>query len=94
MKPKRAVIKEELLSITGDATEALILNCLIDEAVMSQRLDGLILAETKRADSIGKSIHMPLSKGWFYKRAEDLAKDVMIVDSVQTIRKKLGALVE
>lgn len=94
MKPKRAVIKEELIAITNDATEALILNCLINETFISQKLDELIKAERKRADSIGKNITMSLTNGWFYKRAEDISKDIMIVDSVQTIRKKLSALVE
>ncbi|MGE5629660.1 MAG: hypothetical protein ACM3TR_01035 [Caulobacteraceae bacterium] len=94
MKPKRAVIKEELIAITDDATEALILNCLVNETLISIRLDELIMAERKRADSIGKNITMTLTKGWFYKRAEDIAKEIMIIDSVQTIRKKLSALIE
>ncbi len=93
-KYKRITVKEELVALTGDAFQAVLLDRMIELTYEAERFDRLIIAEQARAESIGERISMPLMEGWFFKKAEELAEEVLIIDSAKTVRKKLTELVD
>lgn len=93
-KLKRAVIKEELVALTGDFIQAIILNQFIYWSERVRDFDKFILEEKERAEEEGKSVDMPLMHGWIYKKAEDLAEEIMIDRSVSTMRRYIKALVK
>lgn len=91
---KRAVIKEELVALTGDAYQAVILDRFITLTFESMEYDRLMLEEKARAESIGRIIDVPISFGWIYKKSEDLASEIMIINTARTVRQKVTELVE
>ena len=93
-KLKRAVIKEELVELTGDFRPALILNQFIYWAERMYDTDKYILEEKERALKHEIEVSIDESKGWVYKTAEDLNEELMIGMSVPTIRKYIKQLVE
>lgn len=93
-KLKRAVIKEELVELTGDFRPALILNQFIYWIERMYDTDKYILEEKERALKHEIEISIDESKGWVYKTAEDLNEELMIGMSVPTIRKYIKQLVE
>jgi DNA-binding transcriptional ArsR family regulator len=93
-KLKRAVIKEELVELTGDFRPALILNQFIYWIERMYDTDKYILEEKERALKHEIEVSIDESKGWVYKTAEDLNEELMIGMSVPTIRKYIKQLVE
>ena len=93
-KLKRAVIKEELVELTGDFRPALILNQFIYWIERMYDTDKYILEEKERALKHDIEVSIDESKGWVYKTAEDLNEELMIGMSVPTIRKYIKQLVE
>ena len=93
-KLKRAVIKEELVELTGDFRPALILNQFIFWIERMYDTDKYILEEKERALKHEIEVSIDESKGWVYKTAEDLNEELMIGMSVPTIRKYIKLLVE
>ena len=93
-KLKRAVIKEELVELTGDFRPALILNQFIYWIEKMYDTDKYILDEKERALKHEIEVSIDESKGWVYKTAEDLNEELMIGMSVPTIRKYIKQLVE
>ena len=71
-KLKRAVIKEELVELTGDFRPALILNQFIYWIERMYDTDKYILEEKERALREDMEINIIESKGWVYKTAEEL----------------------
>ena len=95
MKPlKRVVIKEELVTLTGDFRPALILNQFIYWIERMHDTDKYILEEKERALKEDMEINIIESKGWVYKTAEELNDELMIGMSIPTIRKYIKQLVE
>lgn len=84
---KKAVIKEELVALTGDFKKAVILNQMIYWSERIRDFDSFIEEEKKRASFAMSSEEreqaevveqIPLSNGWIYKSAEDLSDETML----------------
>lgn len=90
-KLKRAVIKEELVALTGNYVSAIILNQLIYWTERMADVDEYIKQENERAALYGKDTQ-ELTHGWIYKKAEQLADETMLNMSGNTFRKYLKDL--
>jgi hypothetical protein len=86
---KRAVIKEELVALTGDALSALILNQLLYWSERVRDFDAFIEEEKRR----GGDPNIELTNGWIYKSAAELGEEIMMGVSEATIRRRLDDLV-
>lgn len=93
-KLKRVVIKEELVALTGDFRPALILNQFIYWSERMFDTDKYIREEKERALKSDMDVKISESKGWIYKKAEELNDELMIGMSNPTIRKYIGQLVK
>ncbi|MGG4109061.1 hypothetical protein AAXB25_34780 [Paenibacillus lautus] len=93
-KLKRAVIKEELVILTGDFAKALILNQFIYWSERVEDHDRLITEESDRMKVNGIENPMKKQYGWIYKKAEELSDELMLGMSPQTIRRHLKSLVD
>ena len=92
-KIKKAVIREDLLSITANYKEAIILNQFIYWSERVEDADKFIKAENEIAKRNGEPEKEPLY-GWIYKAAEELADEVMLGLSASQVRKYIAKLVE
>ncbi|WP_397539830.1 hypothetical protein [Rummeliibacillus pycnus] len=92
-KLKRAVIKEELVELTGSMEEAVVLHQFIYWSDRVRDVDMYIREEKKRSGVTGDSVDFPLSHGWIYKKAEELLDEVMLGISANTLRKHINKLV-
>ncbi|CDZ23780.1 hypothetical protein CCDG5_0650 [[Clostridium] cellulosi] len=93
---KRAVIKEEYIAITGDLTEAIILNQMIYWSERVSDFDKFIEEEKQRCEATGEAVDMnlPLLNGWIHKSAAEMKDEIMSMESVKTIGRKLNNLVK
>lgn len=91
-KIKKAVIREDLLSITSDFREAIILNQFIYWSERIADADTLIEKENEIAKNNGEEERNPFY-GWIYKTSEDLAEEVMLGLSATQIRRYVKNLV-
>lgn len=102
-KLKRAVIKEELVILTGDFKKAILLNQLIYWSERVKDYDQFITEEKKRA-RMAMNIEekkraellkeIKLSHGWIYKTAEDLSSETMLNMSKSSIGRHLEHLLD
>lgn len=90
---KKAVIREDLLSITGDYRRAIILNQFIYWAERVQDADAFIKYENDIAIKNGEE-ERELLYGWIYKTADDLAEEIMLGLSASQVRKYTSDLVK
>lgn len=90
-KIKKAVIREDLFVLTGSMEEAIILGQLIYWIDRMKDADKYKLEERERLDN---HLADSFKHGWIYKKAEELAEEVMLGVSPNTIRKYLGMIVE
>ena len=88
-KLKRAVIKEELVVLTGDCLKAVVLNQFIYWSERTRDFDAFIEEEKKR----NPETVVNLTHGWIYKSAKELSDEVMI-GSHDTVARKLAELVK
>lgn len=88
-KLKRAVIKEELVVLTGDCLKAVVLNQFIHWSERTRDFDAFIEEEKKR----NPETVVNLTHGWIYKSAKELSDEVMI-GSHDTVARKLAELVK
>ncbi|MCK8825876.1 hypothetical protein [Fuchsiella alkaliacetigena] len=91
---KRAVIKEELVILTGDFKKAIILNQFLYWSQRVKDFDKFIAEERQRAEQQGQRINIEPRKGWIYKSAKDLSQETMLNLSPNTIRKHTQALID
>ena len=92
---RRAMIKEEYIAITGDLTEAVILNQMIYWSERVSDFDKFIQEEKKRCEAAGENVKdVPLLNGWIHKSAAEMKDEIMSPESVKTISRKLNNLVE
>lgn len=91
-KIKKAVIREDLVSITLDFREAVILNQFIYWSEKVSDMDILIAKENEIAQKNGEKEREPFC-GWIYKTADELAEEVMLGLSASQIRKYINNLV-
>lgn len=92
-KIKKAVIREDLLSITGNYKEAIILNQFIYWSERVSDADKFIKIENEIARKNGEP-ERELLYGWIYKTAEQLADEIMLGLSSSQIRKYIAKLVD
>jgi len=87
-KLKRAVIKEELVTLTKDCLKAVVLNQFIWWSERTKDFDAFIDEEKKR----NSETNINPTRGWIYKSAKELADEIMI-GSQDTVARKLADLV-
>jgi|GEM_PF-4713856 len=98
-KLKRVVLKEELVVLTGDATEAMVLSQMLYWAEIVQEMDNDLkkriesYKKLEAADQVEK-MEKQLRYGWFFKSAQELADELMGIASQKTIKRRLDSLVE
>lgn len=92
-KIKKAVIREDLLSITNDFRKAIILNQFIYWSERVSDADKFIEKENEIAKKNGED-ERELFYGWIYKTAEELADEVMLGLSASQIRRHINDLVK
>ncbi|UCZ53717.1 DnaD domain protein [Bacillus shivajii] len=90
-KLKRAVIKEELIHITGNFKLAVVLNQMIYWSERVRDFDNFIVEEKAR-NEISGDVH--LRNGWIYKKAEELVEETMVNVSPKAMRDYLKKLVQ
>lgn len=97
-KLKRAVIKEELYALTEDTLEAVILNQFIYWSERVHDFDKFIQEEKERVEKFGDintpPVQMELTHGWIYKKSSELKDEIMVSDSVTTVRRAIKRLVD
>lgn len=89
---KKAVIREDLLSITKDYRKAILLNQFIYWSERVSDADKFIEKENEIAKNNGE-VERELFYGWIYKTAEELADEVMLGLSASQIRRYINDLV-
>lgn len=100
---KRAVIKEELVAVTGDGIKALILNQFlywskikhfsdkfIDEELDKLKKESSNSLEAEQYENTQKN----LSKGWIYKKSSEMADEIMLGVGEKTISRHVEELVK
>lgn len=92
-KLKRAIIKEELVAITGDYIEAIILNQFIYWSERVSDFDKFIEQENERARRHGMT-ESDLTHGWIYKTCAELSEETMLLLSDQSMRRHIQCLTE
>lgn len=92
-KLKRAVIKEELVELTGSHVLALILQQFIYWSELVKDFDRFILEEKQRAELNGIETGIEPTSGWIYKTAEELSEETMLGLASTTMRYHLKKLV-
>lgn len=93
-KLKRAIIKEELVALTGDFTKAVLLNQFIYWSERVKDFDKFIEEEKKRMEVEGQKTDFKKQNGWIYKTSEELSEETMLGLSPQTIRRHLKELID
>jgi len=89
-KLKRAVITEELCSITKDIWEAVLLHQFLYWSTRTGDADRYVLEERNR----DPETNIPLTRGWIYKTASEISDEIMASVSIETIRIRLNNLVD
>jgi hypothetical protein len=87
-KLKRALIKEELVALTGKWQEAVILQQLLHWTQTINQSDELIRQQVAAFKKMGmdkeaNEISSLIRDGWFYKNAEELAEELMCIKKSQ-----------
>lgn len=93
-KLKRAIIKEEFVTITKDFMLAVILNQFVYWSDRVNDFDKMIEEERKIASKEGIELNQPLKHGWIYKKAEELIEETMLGISQTSMRNKIKLLVK
>lgn len=102
---RRVVIKEELVALTGGYIEALVLNQFLYWEARRRDYTRFLAEEVERAKKAEAAGAVPagaaeylngldLGHGWIYKTAEELAVELMIGKSPQTLRRYIARVVE
>jgi len=88
---KKAVIKEELVALTGDFISALALQQFLYWSERTYDTDKFLEEEKER----DPSIKIDPTYGWIYKKMEELHEELMLYSlSVATVRRRVEVLVE
>ena len=92
-KIKKAVLREDLLAITGDFRRAIILNQFIYWSERVSDADKFIEKENEIARNNGEG-ERELFYGWIYKTADELAEEIMLGLSASQVRRYIKDLVD
>lgn len=94
-KLKRAIIKEELVTLTGDFKKAIVLNQMIYWSERVKDFDKFIVEEETRSKLAGiETDEKELNNGWIYKKAEELAEETLMKVNKSTMSRCLDYLVK
>jgi hypothetical protein len=94
-KLKRAVIKEELVAITGDYVKAILLNQLLYWTDRMYDVDKYLREETARISKHGnEEVQIDLTHGWIYKKADELSEETLLCMAGKNLLKHLNQLIE
>ncbi|MBF4501193.1 conserved phage C-terminal domain-containing protein [Savagea sp. SN6] len=100
-KLKRALIKEELVKLTNEVNEAIVLNQFIYWSERVKDSDSFLKEEIERSKRYNDgSVMSPeeakstLLNGWIYKTAEEMLDETMLTISRQTMDRVLKNLVD
>ncbi|AHM56388.1 hypothetical protein EAL2_c10900 [Peptoclostridium acidaminophilum DSM 3953] len=97
-KLKRVVIKEELVTLTGDFRLGVVLGQMIYWSEKVSDLDKYILEEKERCMKFATSDqdipNIELANGWVYKKAEELSEETMMGVQPKAMREYLKKLVD
>ncbi len=91
---KRAVIKEELVALTGDFKKAVLLNQLIYWSNKTKDSLKFIQEEKERAINKSDEIDIENSRGWIFKKTEEISSETMLGLSPSNISTHLKVLIE
>lgn len=91
---KRVVVKQELVELTGDIFNAIILNQLIYWSERVYDFDKLISEERHRMQSEGHTLNMQPTNGWIYKSADELNEETMLGVSPATMGRYIKTLLD
>jgi hypothetical protein len=100
---KRAVIKEELVALTGDGIKALILNQFLYWSKIKHFSDKFTdeeLGKLKKGSSNSleaeqyENTRKNLSKGWIYKKSSEMADEIMLGVGEKTISRHIEELIK
>jgi len=100
-KTKKAIIKEELVELTGDFKLAIVLNQMIYWSERKEDSEVFIKEEIVRLQKYSEDVkdteelevNLLESSGWIYKKAEDLSVETMINVKPKAMREYLKVLV-
>ena len=94
IKLKRVVIKEELVELTGNYVDAILLQQFIYWSERTRDVDRYIKEEKDRCQKYGEqAVAIEKSHGWIYKSAEELSNETMIGLTPSSIRRHLKELI-
>lgn len=93
-KNRVAIIRRELVELTGDYRSALALNQFLYWTKVLQHHDDIARQEIADAAAAGRTINRKLRHGWIYKKAEELIDELMIGVSAVTMRRILSKMIE
>ena len=88
-KLKRVVIREEYVALTGNYVRAVLLHQLEFRQKCAFDVDRYVAEEGERLAQDGISANILPAKGWFYKKAAELAKETMLGLNETTIRRHI-----
>lgn len=86
---RRNSLKEELVALTEDTIDALLLNALIKCQARSRDREKFIAEERKRLARHGEVPNIYNERGWFYKKAHELAEEALVKLADSNIRIRL-----
>ncbi len=94
-KLKRAIVKEELVALTGDFMSAMVLQQFLYWSERVSDFDNFILEEREMAQHAGEvEPNVSLRNGWIYKKAEQLSEETMTYISKSAMLRHIATLVE
>ena len=87
---KEAVIREEYVALTGHWISAVMLNQFLYWGKRTNDTDKYIIEEQERDENV----NIELTHGWIWKKADELADEIMIKMSTSTARKYIKELTD
>ena len=93
-KTKIAVIREELIALTGDLKSAVLLGQFVYWAECKMSADAMYAKELEMYAKEGKEIDFEPCYGWIYKSSTELSEETLLGLSPSNIRKYVKALVD
>jgi hypothetical protein len=87
---KRAVIREELVALTGDVMQAVVLNQFLYWTERVRDFDAFVEEEKER----DPELQLQPRQGWIYKTAAQMAEETMLTVSESTMNRYMSALVK
>lgn len=89
----RATAKEELVALTGDFIDAVILNYFIKCQAMTKRIEAYIEEERARMLTIGVELNLAPVQGFFYKKTSQASEETMLNLADSNMRNRIRRLV-